>query len=152
MRMEEAPWRTIPELIEYSATAYGSDQALVDDEFQLSFIELKDEIFKSANALIETGVKPGDRIGIWAPNTWEWVIAALGVHVAGGVLVPINTRFKGKEASYVITKANVSLLFTVTDFLEINYVKLLEGTDAESQLQEIVVLKGNADEKTNVLQ
>ena len=145
MRMEEAPWRTIPELIEYSATAYGSDQALVDDEFQLSFIELKDEIFKSANALIETGVKPGDRIGIWAPNTWEWVIAALGVHVAGGVLVPINTRFKGKEASYVITKANVSLLFTVTDFLETNYVKLLEGTDAESQLQEIVVLKGNAD-------
>ena len=143
--MEEAPWRTIPELIEYSATAYGSDQALVDDEFQLSFIELKDEIFKSANALIETGVKPGDRIGIWAPNTWEWVIAALGVHVAGGVLVPINTRFKGKEASYVITKANVSLLFTVTDFLETNYVKLLEGTDAESQLQEIVVLKGNAD-------
>ena len=143
--MEEAPWRTIPELIEYSATAYGSDQALVDDEFQLSFIELKDEIFKSANALIETGVKQGDRIGIWAPNTWEWVIAALGVHVAGGVLVPINTRFKGKEASYVITKANVSLLFTVADFLETNYVKLLEGTDAESQLQEIVVLKGNAD-------
>ena len=143
--MEEAPWRTIPELIEYSATAYGSDQALVDDEFQLSFIELKDEIFKSANALIETGVKQGDRIGIWAPNTWEWVIAALGVHVAGGVLVPINTRFKGKEASYVITKANVSLLFTVADFLETNYVKLLEGTDAESQLKEIVVLKGNAD-------
>ena len=145
MHMEEAPWRTIPELIEYSATAYGSDQALVDGEFQLSFIELKDEIFKSANALIETGVKPRDRIGIWAPNTWEWVIAALGVHVAGGVLVPINTRFKGKEASYVITKANVSLLFTVADFLETNYVKLLEGTDAESQLQEIVVLKGNAD-------
>ena len=148
MRMEEAPWRTIPELIEYSATAYGSDQALVDDEIQLSFIELKDEIFKSANALIETGVKPGDRIGIWAPNTWEWVIAALGVHVAGGVLVPINTRFKGKEASYVITKANVSLLFTVTDFLEINYVKLLEGTDAEKKLQEIIVLKGTAETKT----
>ena len=77
-----------------------------------------------------------------APNTWEWVIAALGVHVAGGVLVPINTRFKGKEASYVIAKANVSLLFTVADFLETNYVKLLEGTDAESQLKEIVVLKG----------
>ena len=101
--MEEAPWRTIPELIEYSATTFGSDQALVDGELRLSFIELKDEIYKSANALIETGLKPGDRIGIWAPNTSEWVIAALGVHVAGGVLVPINTRFKGKEASYVIT-------------------------------------------------
>ena len=146
--MEEAPWRTIPELIEYSATTYGSDQALVDSDFQLSFIELRDEIYKSANALIETGLKPGDRIGIWAPNTWEWVIAALGVHVAGGTLVPINTRFKGKEASYVITKADVSLLFTVTDFLETNYVKLLEGTDAEKKLQEIIILKGTADTKT----
>ena len=147
-RMEEAPWRTIPDLIEYSATTFGSDQALVDGELRLSFIELRDEIYKSANALIETGLKPGDRIGIWAPNTSEWVIAALGVHVAGGVLVPINTRFKGKEASYVITKANVSLLFTVTDFLEINYVKLLEGTDAEKKLQEIIVLKGTAETKT----
>ena len=146
--MEEAPWRTIPELIEYSATTYGSDQALVDSDFQLSFIELRDEIYKSANALIETGLKPGDRIGIWAPNTWEWVIAALGVHVAGGTLVPINTRFKGKEASYVITKADVSLLFTVTDFLETNYVKLLEGTDAEKKLQEIIILRGTADTKT----
>ena len=44
--MEEAPWRTIPELIEYSATTYGSDQALVDSDFQLSFIELRDEIYK----------------------------------------------------------------------------------------------------------
>jgi len=146
--MEEALWRTIPELIEYSATTYGSDQALIDGDFQLSFIELKEEIYKSANALIETGLKPGDRIGIWAPNTWEWVIAALGVHVAGGILVPINTRFKGKEASYVITKADVSLLFTVTDFLETNYVKLLEGTDADTELQEIIILKGNADGKT----
>ena len=146
--MEEAPWRTIPDLIEYSATTFGSDQALVDGELRLSFIELKDEIYKSANALIETGLKPGDRIGIWAPNTSEWVIAALGVHVAGGVLVPINTRFKGKEASYVITKADVSLLFTVTDFLETNYVKLLEGTDAEKKLQEIIILRGTADTKT----
>ena len=105
--MEEAPWRTIPELIEYSAITYGSDQALVDGEFRLSFAELKDEVYKSANALIETGLKAGDTVGIWAPNTWEWVIAALGVHVAGGVLVPINTRFKGKEASYLINKADV---------------------------------------------
>ena len=146
--MEEAPWRTIPELIEYSAITYGSDQALVDGEFRLSFAELKDEVYKSANALIETGLKAGDTVGIWAPNTWEWVIAALGVHVAGGVLVPINTRFKGKEASYLINKADVSLLFTVTDFLETNYVKLLEGTDAEKKLQEIIILKGTADTKT----
>jgi acyl-CoA synthetase (AMP-forming)/AMP-acid ligase II len=143
--MESIPWRTIPELIKQSAEKYGDQQALVDGTLEWSFEELKNEIYKSANALINTGVKKGDRIGIWAPNTWEWVVAALGVHVAGGVLVPINTRFKGKEASYVLTKANVSILFTVTDFLETNYVNLLQGTQAETKLNEIIILRGTVD-------
>ncbi|MBT95276.1 MAG: fatty acid--CoA ligase [Acidimicrobiaceae bacterium] len=146
--MESIPWRTIPELIEQSAEKYGDQQALVDGALEWSFEELKNEIYKSANALIETGVRKGDRVGIWAPNTWEWVVAALGVHVAGGVLVPINTRFKGKEASYVLTKANVSILFTVTDFLETNYVNLLQGTQAETQLNEIIILRGTLDKGT----
>ena len=146
--METAKWSTIPELIDQSAHENGNLEALVDGDVQWSFNELKNQIYKAAKAFIETGIKVGDRIGIWAPNSWEWVIAALGVHVAGGVLVPINTRFKGKEASYVLTKANVKLLFTVTDFLETNYVALLQGTEAEKQLKEIVVLRGNSDEKT----
>ena len=146
--METAKWSTIPELIDQSAHENGNLEALVDGDVQWSFNELKNQIYKAAKAIIETGIKVGDRIGIWAPNSWEWVITALGVHVAGGVLVPINTRFKGKEASYVITKANVKLLFTVTDFLETNYVALLQGTEAEIQLKEIIVLRGNSDEKT----
>lgn len=146
--MESIPWRTIPELIKQSAEKYGDQQALVDGTLEWSFEELKNEIYKSANALINTGVQKGDRVGIWAPNTWEWVVAALGVHVAGGVLVPINTRFKGKEASYVLTKANVSILFTVTDFLETNYVNLLQGTQAETKLNEIIILRGTVDKGT----
>ena len=96
-----------------------------------------------ARALISHGVEHGERVGIWAPNTWEWVVAALGVHQIGGVLVPINTRFKGKEASYVLKRANVKRLFTVTDFLDTNYVNLLLDTQDLGALNEIIVMRVN---------
>ena len=52
-------------------------------------------------ALLARGVAHGDRVAIWAPNTWRWVVAALGAHAIGAVLVPINTRYKGDEAALV---------------------------------------------------
>ena len=48
------------------------------------------------------GHRAGDRVAVWAPNSLEWIVAALGVTTAGGVLVPINTRFRGAEAAYVL--------------------------------------------------
>ena len=48
----------------------------------------------------------GDRVAVWAPNSTEWIVAALGVTTAGGVLVPVNTRFKGTEAAYVLARSD----------------------------------------------
>jgi len=148
--MDEANWRTIPELIDASCETYGDQQALADGEIDWSFIKLKQAIHRAAKSLIVTGVKAGDRVAIWAPNTWEWVVAALGVHVAGAVLVPINTRFKGREAAYVLEQTEAKILFTVTDFLDINYVDLLKETDAEENLDEIIILRGNPNQGTTL--
>jgi acyl-CoA synthetase (AMP-forming)/AMP-acid ligase II len=148
--MDEANWRTIPELIDASCETYGDQQALVDGEIDWSFIKLKQAIHHAAKSLIVTGIKAGDRVAIWAPNTWEWVVAALGVHVAGAVLVPINTRFKGREAAYVLEQTEAKILFTVTDFLDINYVDLLKETDAEENLDEIIILRGNPNQGTTL--
>ena len=56
------------------------------------------------------GLQPGDRVGVWAPNIAEWVIAALGAIGAGGVLVPLNTRFKGAEAAFVLGRSGARFL------------------------------------------
>jgi acyl-CoA synthetase (AMP-forming)/AMP-acid ligase II len=89
------------------------------------------------------GLAKGDRFSVWAPNIWEWPIVALGGHKAGALLVPINTRFKGREAAYVLQKARSKVLFTVTDFLDSDYVALLRSADeALPDLEEIVVLRG----------
>tara|TARA_B100000953_G_scaffold267624_1_gene236382 strand:+ start:594 stop:2183 length:1590 start_codon:yes stop_codon:yes gene_type:complete len=146
--MDELQQQTIPDLVEQAAIRYGSSQALVDGDIDWSFEDLSQKVQQMARALLTSGVEHGERVGIWAPNTWEWVVAALGVHEVGGVLVPINTRFKGREAGYVIKRANVKRLFTVTDFLETNYVELLKEAGVLELLDEVIIMRGQTQEGT----
>ena len=92
--------------------------------------------------MVASGIEPGDRVAIWAPNCTEWVIAALGISAAGAVIVPPNTRFKGAEARYLLERADVKLLFTVTDFLDNDYEAMLRAEPALPQLREIIDLRG----------
>ncbi len=71
----------------------------------------------------------------------------MGLQSAGGVLVPLNTRFKGAEAAYVLRKSGARILCTVGDFLDTNYVELLAGEDLPS-LEETLVLRGPASGAT----
>jgi acyl-CoA synthetase (AMP-forming)/AMP-acid ligase II len=88
-------------------------------------------------------LQPGDRASVWAPNLHQWIVAALGLYSAGGVLVPLNTRFKGAEAAHVLRTSGARLLFTVTDFLDTNYVDLLADAGARDLVEEIVILEGS---------
>ncbi len=133
---------TIPGVLARAATLYPSLDALVDERDRLSYSGLAADVEMSARALVASGVQPGDRVGIWAPNITEWVHAALAIYSAGAVLVPLNTRFKGAEAAYILERADVRLLFTVTDFLATDYVELLRAAEPVAALKEIVVLRG----------
>ena len=72
------------------------------------------------------GIERGDRVAIWAPNCAEWVVAALGAVGAGAVLVPLNTRFKGAEAAYMLRQSGARMLFTVGGFLGTDYPAMLD--------------------------
>jgi acyl-CoA synthetase (AMP-forming)/AMP-acid ligase II len=110
----------------------------------MTFAELADAAGRSGRALVASGITPGDRVAIWAPNCREWVVAALGIFSAGGVLVPLNTRFKGAEARYVLDRADVQLLFTVSDFLDTDYAALLAAEEPVPSLRDIVDLRSGA--------
>jgi len=103
--------------------------AIEDDCRTLSFSELAHEVGRAAGALHAMGIGHGDRVAIWAPNMWEWVVAALGIHHVGGVLVPLNTRYKGPEARDILTRSGARLVFTVSGFLELDFRAML-GPDA----------------------
>ncbi len=119
------PFDTIPALLDHAANAYGDALAIEDGGVTLSFVELRDRARTAASAMrVAWGIERGDRVAIWAPNMWEWVVAALGVHLAGGVLVPINTRYKGAEARFIIERSGAKALITVDGFLGLDFVTM----------------------------
>src|SRR5688572_29401101 len=134
---------TIGAVVRRAAEQFGDQEGLVDGDVRLSFAELAGEVERAARAFVASGVDAGDRVSIWAPNCHEWAIAELGLHSIGAVLVPLNTRFKGREAGYVLGKARARMLFTVTDFLDTDYVALLDGIDGLESVEETVVLRGS---------
>ena len=132
---------TINGLVADAAEQWPDAEALVDGDVRLTFAQLHDEVRRSTRAAMAAGLEPGDRAAIWAPNMWEWVIAALGVHGAGAAIVPLNTRYKGEEAGYILQKSGARLLFTVEGFLGFDYPKMLEGIDLPA-LEQTIVLRG----------
>jgi acyl-CoA synthetase (AMP-forming)/AMP-acid ligase II len=142
MNPENAP--TIPALIAAAAETYGDAPAVEDGDIRLSFRDLHAAGLRAARAFIAAGIEPGDRVGIWAPNVSEWMLAAIGLQSAGAVLVTLNTRFKGAEAAYVLRKSRAKLLFTMGgEFLGTDYVKLLAGEDLPD-LARTVTFRGEA--------
>jgi HIP---CoA ligase len=138
---------TIPRLVRASATRFPDRDGLVDGELRLTFPELAERIETTSRAFMAAGLEPGDRVGIWAPNIAEWVLAALGALGAGGVLVPLNTRFKGAEAHYVLGRGRARFLCTVNGFLGTDYVAMLrDAGPAPDALEQIIVLQGDAPE------
>src|SRR5579862_5193822 len=120
---------TTPELVRTAATRWPDAEALVDGGVRLTFRKLHEAVGRSTRAALAAGVARGDRVAIWAPNSWAWVVAALGVHGAGGVIVPMTTRYKGGEAASILSSAGARLLFTVPEFLGVDYPSLLQGHD-----------------------
>jgi HIP---CoA ligase len=110
-------WQTIPEMVLSVGDRFGDAEAVVDGSLRLTFTELVDRIRLAAGAFHEFGITKGDRVAIWAPNSAEWIIAAFGIMTAGGVLVPVNTRFKTDEAADVLERSGAKAVLVQKGFL-----------------------------------
>ncbi len=134
---------TIPELIRWSTQTWGELPAIREGDTTLSYRELGEQVDRAARALVASGVEPDDAVAVWAPNCWQWVVAGLAASRAGARLVPVNTRFKGNEAAYVLDKAGVVILFVVDGFLATDYSASLADQHVPS-LREIVNLTSDS--------
>jgi acyl-CoA synthetase (AMP-forming)/AMP-acid ligase II len=137
--------RSIPDVTALAAERFGERLAVRDGDAQLTYAELAESAATFGAGLVASGVQPGDRVAIWAPNSAEWVVALLGLFQAGAVLVPVNTRFKGVEAATILSRSHARVLVTVTDFLGTDYVAMLESAGIVlPDLETIVVASGTA--------
>jgi HIP---CoA ligase len=144
-------WRTIPRLVDDAAARHGTTEALADplSGVRLTYAQLAPEVDRYARGLVAAGVGAGERVAVWAPNCAEWMLAALGALRAGAVLVPLNTRFKGGEAAYILRNSGATTLLTVRGFLGADYPAMLAGEDAGA-LARLVVLRDEGEAAVQV--
>lgn len=109
--------RTIPQVLDQIADRFSDHEALVTEDRQLTYAQLRDEVRRAAAAMIDLGIGAGDRVAIWSPNTWHWVVACLATTYAGGVLVPLNTRYTASEAVDILARTGAPLLIAAGEFL-----------------------------------
>ena len=109
---------TIPAALQAAAREFGDATAVTEPGGpSLTYRDLHDQVRNVARALIASGIEPGDRVAIWSPNTYHWVLGALGTLHAGAALVPVNTRFTGPEALDVIGRSRARALLVAGPFL-----------------------------------
>ena len=137
---------TLPRMLDRAAELFGDAPAIVEHGVSTSFRELKSQVDRASGAFMTSGVGRGDRIALWAPNSAAWVVAALGATGAGAIVVPINTRLKGKEAAFILRRSGARLLIAIGEFLGTDYVGLLAG-EALPELERIVVLGSTRPER-----
>jgi acyl-CoA synthetase (AMP-forming)/AMP-acid ligase II len=136
--------RSFPHMLLEAARLYADAPAVVaEDGTVTSYRQLAAQVARAARAFLALGVEPGDRVAVWAPNSPEWIVAALGAQWVGAALVPLNTRLKAAEASYILRAAQARLLFTVAGFLGVDYPAALAGEQTPA-LQRIITVAGRS--------
>lgn len=132
--------RTIPVLLRAMAREHPDTEAVVDGERRYTYGELEEWVRRASTALVGAGIGVGDTVAVWAPNSAEWIVTQLAVASVGSVLVPLNTRFQGPEAEYVLRRSRARILFTVDEFLGRSYPDLLRRAEVPD-LREIVLFE-----------
>ena len=132
--------QTIPHVAQQCAADWPEAPAILEDGEIWTYAQLWAHARSAASALLTHGLGHGDRVAIWAPNSREWIVAALGVLSIGGAIVPLNTRLKGREAGDILRRTAAKMLFTVDDFLSTDYPALL-ADEALPDLKSTILIR-----------
>ncbi len=134
--------QTLGDFFDAMARRQGEHTALVvrHQGRRLSYAQLRIEVDRLASSMLRTGLRTGDRVGIWAHNCTEWVLMQLATARVGIILVNINPAYRTAEVEYALNKVGCSALVTMTSFKSSDYRAMLRelapelGTCAAGQL------------------
>jgi fatty-acyl-CoA synthase len=139
---------TIGENLRRTVERHGDCEALVvpHQDYRATYLQLWDQTSLAARGLIARGVGPGDRVGIWSPNRFEWVVTQYATARIGAILVNINPAYRTTELEYALTQSGVSFLILARAFRQTDYVRMLgEVKGACPELREALVLEDGWD-------
>lgn len=94
-----------------AADRFADRPALIYEGSEATYTQLLEQVVERARGLIGLGVRPGDHVGILAPNGWDYVVLYYAIEMVGGCAVLLNARYRPDDLGYVVPKAQISLLF-----------------------------------------
>ena len=134
---------TIGDNLRRTVAAFGDREALVDcgSGRRFTYTSLYDAVEALAAGLVAAGVEKGDRVGIWSPNRWEWVVLQYAAADIGAILVNVNPAYRTHELQYVLNQAGISLLVSAPAFKTSDYRGMVAEVRGQCpQLRSVVFL------------
>src|ERR1700733_10888612 len=118
---------TIGQNLRRAAERFGAREALVvrAQGYRATYAELWDATTAVARGLLALGVQRGDRVGIWSPNRFEWVVIQYATARIGAILVNINPAYRTSELEYALRQSGVSFVILARAFRQADYVRMV---------------------------
>jgi fatty-acyl-CoA synthase len=110
--------------------------------YRATYSEFWDQLNKVAKSLVSNGIKKGDRVGIWAPNRYEWVLVQYATARIGALLVNINPAYKASGLEYALNQSGITLLIMSKGFRQTDYISILhEVRENTPDLKTVIILE-----------
>ncbi len=118
---------TLGQMLEKWAFETPGQECIVypDRDLRFTYVEFNERVNQLAKGLLFIGIRPGDKVGIWAKNVPDWTTLMFATAKIGAVLVTINTNYKLSELEYLLQNADIHTLFLVDGYRDSDYVKMV---------------------------
>lgn len=119
---------TIGQNLRGIATFFPERDALISDyqNYRATYSEFLAQVEQVAKALMAAGIQRGDRVGIWSPNRYEWVLVQYATALMGAIMVNINPGYKLAGLRYALEQSRINLLIAASHFRKTDYVEMLD--------------------------
>ena len=139
-------YKTVGAVLEDAAARWGEREALIvgHQNIRWTYRELDAAADRLAAGLLQLGLVPGDRFGIWAPNRYEWVVTQFASAKAGLILVTINPAYRTSELEYALNKVGCKALVLAPSFKTSDYAAMLDQIRSKVPLLRAAILTDDA--------
>uniref|UniRef100_A0A915IP81 Medium-chain acyl-CoA ligase ACSF2, mitochondrial n=1 Tax=Romanomermis culicivorax TaxID=13658 RepID=A0A915IP81_ROMCU len=122
-------YKTTGQILEESVDKYGDRTAFIfpKQDVRKNYREFYSDVKSLARGLLALGLRTGDRVGMWGPNTYEWVVAQFASSLAGLIFVTVNPAYEQDELAYALHKVGVRCLIASNSYRNRSYYELLTG-------------------------
>ena len=119
---------TIGQNLRQIAAKFPEQTALISEyqQYRANYSEFLEQVEQVAKALMAHGIRRGDRVGIWSPNRYEWVLVQYATALMGAIMVNINPGYKLSGLRYALEQSRIDLLIASSHFRKTDYIKMLD--------------------------